>query len=335
MNSRERILAVLDLKQPDQVPFADYVEQEMRRTLMGRDNFSPLEFALEMGFDAINIDDFVSPVFCERRQVNGHDYILGGLIKKDKDLDLMVFPDPSDERFYDPAKRFIEKNADSGLAVYAICRFGISGVNYSMGIDGLSYALYENPALVDKVLDRYVDWNCRVVERLNNIGIDFIISYDNIAYNSGPLVSPQVFREVFVPKMKQIDAVCKLPWITHMDGNIMPIMEDILEMGVSGLHPIEPGSMDLKTVKQLYGDRVCLWGNIDLRYTLTRGTPEEVEEEVKTRIAEAGPGGGYILGSANGWPMYCKVENIRAMARAVKKYGQYPLQLNDCPDPGS
>ncbi len=85
--------------------------------------------------------------------------------------------------------------------------------------------------------------------------------------------------------------------------------------------------MDIKTVKEKYGIRVCLWGNIDLVYTLTRGTPEEVEAEVKQRIKEVGQGGGYILGSANSITDYCKVENVIAMAKAVKKYGKYPIDL--------
>jgi hypothetical protein len=326
MNSRERIMSAIALKQPDRVPFADYTEDLMRSMLLGREHFTEMEFAKAIGFDAININDFVSPVFCKRKVLNGQSYIVDGLIKSDKDLDLMEFPDPTDESLYDDAKRFVENNSDEGLAIYAVMRFGISGVNYSMGVDGLSYALYENPALIDKVLDRYVEWNCEVVERINKMGIDFILSYDNIAYNSGPLVSPQVFREVFVPKIKQIDSLCKIPWITHMDGNIMPIIEDVLDMGVSGIHPIEPGCMDIKEVKALYGSRVCLWGNIDLRYTLTRGTPEEVDAEVKQRISEAGSEGGYILGSGNGLPEYCKTVNVWAMAEAVKKYGSYPLQ---------
>ncbi len=328
MDSRDRVLAVLNLQEPDQVPFIDYAEQRMRTILMGRDDFSDLDFARAIGFDAININDFVSPVFCKKKSLKGQDYIVDGLIKTDRDLDLMSFPDPHDESLYDPARRFIEDNKGQGPAIFAVARFGISGVNYSMGIDGLSYALYENPKLIEKVLDRYVEWNCVVVEKLNDMGIDFIISYDNIAFNSGPLVSPQVFREVFVPKMKIISNVCKMPWVTHMDGNIMPIMEDVLDMGISGLHPIEPGCMDLKTVKDLYGHRVCLWGNIDLGYTLTRGTPEEVDAEVKQRIKEAGPGGGFILGSGNGLPDYCKPENVWAMAKAVKKYGCYPLNLD-------
>ncbi|MGM0688670.1 MAG: uroporphyrinogen decarboxylase family protein [Bacillota bacterium] len=325
MNSRDRIIKAINLGEPDRVPFADYVEDQMREKLMGRVNFTDLEFARTIGFDAININHFVAPVFCRRKIVDGHDYILEGLIKSNRDLDLMVFPDPVSGLPYGEAERIIEENREAGLATYAICRFGISGVNYSMGIEALSYAIYENPGLIEKVMDRYVDWNCRVVEKLNNTGVDFIISYDNIAYNSGPLISPQAFREFFVPGMKEISDVCKVPWITHMDGNIMPIMEDILDMGVNGLHPIEPGCMDIKTVKEKYGDRICLWGNIDLRYTLTRGTPEEVDAEVRQKIKEIAPGGGYILGSSNGLPEYCKIDNIWAMSRALKKYGKYPI----------
>lgn len=325
MNSRDRIIKAINLGEPDRVPFADYVEDQMREKLMGRVNFTALEFARTIGFDAININHFVAPVFCRRKIVDGHDYILEGLIKSNRDLDLMVFPDPVSGLPYGEAERIIEENREAGLATYAICRFGISGVNYSMGIEALSYAIYENPGLIEKVMDRYVDWNCRVVEKLNNTGVDFIISYDNIAYNSGPLISPQAFREFFVPGMKEISDVCKVPWITHMDGNILPIMEDILDMGVNGLHPIEPGCMDIKTVKEKYGDRICLWGNIDLRYTLTRGTPEEVDAEVRQKIKEIAPGGGYILGSSNGLPEYCKIDNIWAMSRALKKYGKYPI----------
>ncbi len=326
MNSRDRILAALSLQQPDRVPFADYTEEAIRKRIMGREHFTDTQFARTIGFDALHIDDFTAPVFCRRKRIGSQEYILDGLIKKDSDLDLMAFPDPSEDSFYDRAKRQVEEYREEGLAIYANCRFGISGVLYSMGLEGLSYALYENPSLIDRVLERYVDWNCRVVEKLNEIGIDFIVSYDNIAYNSGPMVSPQVFREVFLPKIKQVDQVCKLPWVTHICGNIMPIIEDVLAMGVSGIHPLEPGCMDLKTAKEQYGHRVCLWGNIDLRYTLTRGTPEEVDAEVRQRIMEGGPNGGYILGSGCDLPDYCKVENIIAMAEAVRKYGHYPLQ---------
>jgi len=66
-------------------------------------------------------------------------------------------------------------------------------------------------------------------------------------------------------------------------------------------------------------------GNIDLRYTLTRGTPEETEAETKERIEKIGKGGGYILASANSLTRYCRPENVLAMNKALLKYGNYPI----------
>lgn len=333
MTGKERILAALALKQPDRVPFADDVDHEVRVRLMNRDIFTEAEFAKKLGLDAIDCKDYSQPVFASAPVFanwmvqDGRRYMMDGLIKTDKDLDLMVFPDPKQESFYDPLKRFLEQNAQEDLAIYQEMRWGISGVLYSMGAEGLGYALYENPRLVERALDRYVEWSSIVMERFNTIGLDFVITYDNIAFNNGPFLSPQMFREIFIPRVKQVANVCKIPWVCHCDGNIMPIIDDLLTLGMNGLHPIESRCMDLEMVKEKYGHRVCLWGNVDLRYVLTRGTPEEVEEEVKKCIQRAAKNGGYILGSSNGLPNYCKVENIWALAKAVKKYGKYPINI--------
>jgi uroporphyrinogen-III decarboxylase len=120
----------------------------------------------------------------------------------------------------------------------------------------------------------------------------------------------------------------KKPWVFHSDGNLMPILDDLLTLGMNGLHPIQPAAMNIKEVKAKYGQKVCILGNIDLDYTLTLGTPDEVDKEVKERIAAAGPGGGYVVTSANSLTDYCKTENVWAMAKAVKKYGKYPLDPN-------
>ncbi len=86
---------------------------------------------------------------------------------------------------------------------------------------------------------------------------------------------------------------------------------------------VRKSAMDIAQLKKKYGHLICLMGNIDLHYTLTRGTPEETEAEVKQRILELGPGGGYILASSNGLTAYCKPENVLAMSRALLKYGYY------------
>jgi uroporphyrinogen decarboxylase len=96
-----------------------------------------------------------------------------------------------------------------------------------------------------------------------------------------------------------------------------------LKLGMSAIHPIQPAAMDIGKMKAQYGSRVCLIGNIDLDYTLTLGTPEEVDREVQERIAVAGKGGGYIISSANSLTDYCKTENVWAMSKALQKYGKY------------
>ncbi len=80
-------------------------------------------------------------------------------------------------------------------------------------------------------------------------------------------------------------------------------------------------------VKRRYGDRLCLIGNIDLGYTLTRGTPEEVEAEVRERIRTLAPGGGYCVSSSNSVTEYVPFANYQAMRQAVLKYGKYPIRL--------
>jgi hypothetical protein len=100
-------------------------------------------------------------------------------------------------------------------------------------------------------------------------------------------------------------------------------MEEIIGLGVAGIANMEPGPMDIDEVKRLYGDRVTIVGNIDLHFTLTKGTPEETADEVKRRVESLAPGGRYILASANSLPNYVKPANVRAMGAALLKYGIY------------
>jgi len=177
--------------------------------------------------------------------------------------------------------------------------------------------------LIYEILELYTEWQRRVIVNLQETGIDFLWLGDDIAFNAGPLFSPEVFRNIFLPYGRRVAEIIGVPWVFHSDGNLMPILEDLLSLGMAGLHPIQPNAMDIEALKRKYGERLCLWGNIDLEYTLTRGTPEEVKALVRRRIEIVGRGGGYILGSSNSITPYCKPENVLAMADAVRQYGWY------------
>ena len=88
---------------------------------------------------------------------------------------------------------------------------------------------------------------------------------------------------------------------------------------------IEPKAMDIAYVKKKWGHQLCLIGNIDLGYTLTLGTPQDVEEEVRQRLREVAPGGGYCIGSSNSVTDFVPLQNYNAMRDAVFRYGAYPI----------
>jgi hypothetical protein len=332
MNSRDRILAALDLKEPDRVPFADWIDAEAKKKLMkfmGDETYSDAEFARRLSLDALQFvsNRYLAPQFCKKLiDENGREHLLGeGLIQSESDLDKMVLPDLMKNNYFDEAKKYVDTYGNQDLAIFCGLRPGMMNTIYSMGWMDFSMALYNNVKLVEAIFDRFIEWNCELVNKLQTIGFDFFVAYDDIAYKSGPMFSPQVLRELFLPRLKRLTDTFTIPWVYHSDGDLTKILDDLLTLGMNGINPFEPPVMDIEKFKEAYGDRICLWGNIDLIHTLPHGTIEEVDAEVRQRIKKLAPGGGYILGSANSITGFCKPENVMAMAEAKNTYGNYPI----------
>lgn len=245
-----------------------------------------------------------------------------GILKSRKDLDKMVFREP--DEVLDNAKEFLAHKGD--FAACAMVWLGIDPTWHSMGFSTFCEKLVEDPGLVEEVLSRICDWSAKVVEKLCEIDFDFIWAADDIAYKSAPFFSPRMYREILLPHTRKVAEKINLPWIYHSDGNLSPLMDDLLSQGMNAIHPLEPGSMDLAELKKRYGHRVTLVGNIDID-VLSRGTPQKVREQVKERIQLLGPGYGYILCSSNSITPSCKPENVKAMVEALLEYGRYPLNI--------
>jgi uroporphyrinogen decarboxylase len=330
VTSRERVLTALRRGEPDRVPWTEsYIYDEIASALVGRPVKAPpgSRIAPEI-FEVLPLDNITynlrPPDFAKRTLSAGQDFVGDGTIKTWEDLKKVKLPDPDDPRLYEPAQAYLKKYRGDRAAI-ANTRFGVANTYLSMGLTTFSYALYDDLKLVTTLMDMFTEWSVRCIHHINALGFDAAILADDLAMKNAPLFSPQVVREVFLPRMRKVAEAIKIPWVYHSDGNLLPILDDLLTLGMNGIANIEPGAMDIAFLKKTYGHRVCLVGNIDLHYTLTLGTPEEVEREVKERILTVGPGGGYILASSNGITNYCKPENVKAMARALEKYGHYPL----------
>ena len=126
-------------------------------------------------------------------------------------------------------------------------------------------------------------------------------------------------------KMIEITHDAGHPFIYHGCGNLLPVLDDLVEMGIDALHPIEPKAMNIYEIKpRLYG-RVAIIGNVDVGEVLTQGTPETVEADVEEHIRLLAPGGGYAIGSSNSISYYVPADNYRAFLTAIRKHGQYPI----------
>ena len=145
-------------------------------------------------------------------------------------------------------------------------------------------------------------------------------------------MSPKMYREFLKPIHADYVAFIKertrAKVFFHTDGDVFPLIEDFIEMGVDILNPIHTsaGSMaDLPGLKQRYGSDIVFCGGIDTHRILPYGTPEDVRQEVRRVIEILGPGGGYMVSSVHTIMNDVPPENIVAMVEAVDEFGKYPL----------
>jgi len=354
MTPRERLLTALRCQEPDRVPFLESVVDEpvalalLNRpiptdltgselgigeqpvfigTLLGSPRYDLMDLVNTLDLDGFGMYLFLRHEGIQKK-INDRYMVAGGRIKSRADLRRIHLPDPDDPRLYEPYRQFIQKYKSSNCALFCLSNLGSDPVILGMGFETFAMALYDDHSLVVDLFDMYCDWQARAVRHLCELDFDFLWFGDDIAFKTAPYVSPRIFRELFMPHYRQVTGHITKPWIFHSDGNLMPILDDLLQLGMSGLHPIEPGALDLGLLKRRYGQNLCLVGHISVD-TLSRGTPQEVDSLVRNAIYTAGPGGGYITGSSNSIASYCRPENVRAMQQAIVKYGLYPIRRDE------
>ncbi len=186
-----------------------------------------------------------------------------------------------------------------------------------------------NLAELKALTKEYTEYQAELAKRYVDAGAHGILIAGDLAGNDGPFLSPNLMRELVFPFLKAQVAIIKdyrdVPIVYHSDGNINTLMEDIVNLDIDGINPLEPhAGMDLGLIKRRYGNKLCLLGNVDTNYVLPQGTPQEVEKEVKRVIDIAHPGGGFILQSANMLTPDVPVANIFAMFDTAENYRMRP-----------
>jgi hypothetical protein len=340
MTSRERVVAALRREIPDRVPWMEgIVDDTLAGKLCGEEIRVNWDIAPDgtpvasgaylaeeqkkvcraLGKDNINYNAF-APVYAGRTSLEGVVIVGEGLVHTRDDLELMQFPDMDAPGFFDSAKEFIAHKED--YCAVACIRLGIGATIMTMGLEAFSYAMADDLELIVEIMEMYADWTVRIAPRLAEIGFDIFWAFDDVAFNSGPMFSPDFYRDTVLPIQRKAAAALELPLIAHSDGDMTPILEDWLTMGQVAIHPIQPDVMDIERIKAEYGESICLVGNIFMD-DLVHKEPADIEAQVRERIERIGAGGGYIISSSNSLTADMKVENVRAMSEAIRMYGRY------------
>lgn len=341
MTSAERVIAALRNEEPDRVPHFEWIlDSHVREAILPGCDME--EFTLRMGLDAILTQpDFQREQVAESRYRNEYGIVyeqteeehvvaIEGPIATMDDLRKYEPPDPHAPHRFESLKKLVSRyKGQVAIGVHVNDVFSIP--RNLMGFQNLLMALAAEPELVKGIVDMSVDLNIEYAKECARLGADFVFTGDDYSSTDTPLMSPQTFRELMYPGLKQVFAGFKdqgLLTVKHSDGNILPLLDMILDAEPHCLDPIDPnGGLDIAKIKQEYGDRFALKGNVDCAHLLTFGTMEEVVQQTKEVIRAAAPGGGFILSSSNSVHSKVKPENYLAMWNTVRTYGTYPINV--------
>jgi uroporphyrinogen decarboxylase len=341
MTSRERIIAVLERREPDRLPTFEWkVSQPVIDAFVpGGDVFDFTEAAehdavcCAPAYEKIKIIDEYTFVdeFRITRHLTGADRYPVSVGHPITDLESLKRYEPppldSPNRFTkieDAVERFAHDRA-----VVVNLHDIFSFPRDLMGLEHFLISFITAPELVRELVGFSVEYNLELARLVKKRGIEIIGIGDDLADNKAPFVSPEMFRAYLYPEFRRVvQGYKKLGFyvIKHSDGNLNPILDMIVDAGIDCLDPIDPlGSMDIGYIRKRYGDRIARKGNIDCVHVLVDGTPEEVEEEVRTCIKRGSPGGGHIISSSNSLHAGIDPDLYRVMLDTARRHGHYPL----------
>ena len=222
---------------------------------------------------------------------------------------------------------------------YAIVTAGATGgiletCHWLRGFDNFPIDLLLNKKMAHALLDKLTSYYIELFDVfLGVVGpyIQIIELADDLGTQNSLLVSPELYREMILPYYRRLISFIKSKTSAkifhHSCGSVVKVADILLDAGVDILNSLQPRAvgMDTTFLKDNYGDRLSFHAGIDIQEVLPNGSLEDVEDEVRRRIAIWGPGGGYIICAAHNIQEGTPPENIVKMYKSIDKCGDYPL----------
>lgn len=257
------------------------------------------------------------------------------------DIDKMVnWPDPTDPKWVQGVReraKYLKEETDYFVSARMVMSHGI----YQMACDLRNMDQF----MIDMALDK--KFAGAVLERVTDVIVGLSKAYleaggeyfdmielpgDDYGANENLVMSPRMFRKQIKPHLQRIVDTIRsiqpdIKIMLHSDGMIAPLMQDMIDLTIDVVHPMEPlPSMNLPAIKEEFGDKLSFLGAIDISHAMP-GTIEEVIAEAKLRISQLAPGGGYILAPSNHMQADVPLENVIALYETARTFGTYPIKI--------
>ena len=230
--------------------------------------------------------------------------------------------------------KYLYENTNYALVGSAVIGGGIfEQPARTMGLENFLMALVSEPEFADRMMDQITDIYVESCDSyLDQVGeyLAVFTYWDDVCGQHGWLIAPDVYRERIKPKQRRlIDAIksktdAKIYY--HSCGAVFDLIPDLIELGFDILNPVQVSArgMDTRRLKEAYGEDITFWGGgVDTQYVLPFGSTEEVVDEVKRRIDDLAPGGGFVFAPVHNIQALVPPENIAAAYETALKYGQY------------
>lgn len=254
------------------------------------------------------------------------------------DIEAFDWPDPHDPQMFaglrEQARQWYE-NTDYVVGADGIKVGILQTASQLRGYDKLFTDFALNPGRAHALLDKLSElFNAMYREYLQAVGpyVQVVVITDDQGTQQSLMVSPKMFREFIKPGLKSLVATIKatadVKVLMHCDGAITPIIDDLIEIGVDILNPIQTvvkGLQDTRALKDKYGGRITFHGGIDVQQFLPHASPAEVRLEVAKRVAELGRNGGYIVAPCHNINVDIPPANVVALFEAARDLGHTPL----------
>ncbi|NQU11906.1 hypothetical protein HQ590_14015 [bacterium] len=186
--------------------------------------------------------------------------------------------------------------------------------------------------LVDRMLGFWLDFFSRYLEAIGE-HVEMVWMGDDWGTQRGPIIAPEIFREIFLPRYKQITDFVKqrtrAKIALHCCGSVDWALDDIASAGIDVIHPLQgdaAGMEDPDKLKRRFGKSLVFYSNLRNQTTLPHGTADEVRADVRRKVGALAPGGGYILSAGHNIQADVPPENILAVFDTAYECGQYPIR---------